>query len=83
MEATLGAKDVSTEENDMVVETTDNRLYDVGTGETPRPGMPHVWFGIAVKRAKGGTFVPKAGKAGKVRTEVRIKGSKIIAYNAP
>jgi hypothetical protein len=62
----------------MIVETSDNRLYDVGTGGTEKD-TPHLWRGIAVKRSKGG-FVPKAGKQ---RIElVRIAGSRIVQAGA-
>jgi hypothetical protein len=41
----------------MIIETSANQLYRVR--ETGNPELAHVWFGIPVKRAKGG-FVPKA-----------------------
>lgn len=56
-----------------IIETSANQLYAVR--ETNDASLAHVWFGVEVKRAKGG-FVPKA----KAReTLVRKAASKVIA----
>lgn len=58
----------------MIIETSWNEFYRVR--ETGDANLAHVWLGIAVKKAKGGTFVPKA----KARTElVRKEASRIVS----
>lgn len=42
----------------MIIETSCNKLYDVS--EHSDPMLAHCWYGVEVKRAKGGTFAPKA-----------------------
>ena len=57
----------------MIIETSDNRLYQV----EPAPAdIPQCWIGIQVKRAKGGGYVPKA----KARRElVRKAASRVVS----
>lgn len=56
----------------MVIETSANHFYQVR--ETNDANLAHVWFGLAVKRAKG-AWVPKA-KAREVL--VRKEASRVV-----
>lgn len=56
----------------MIIETSDNRLFSVrDTGDVD---LQHVWWGIEVKRAKGG-FAPKAKAR---QTLVRKEATRLI-----
>ncbi len=58
---------------EMIVETSANLLFQVR--ETNSANLSHVWFGIPVKRVKGG-FAPKAGATERL---IRKAGSRVIA----
>jgi hypothetical protein len=57
----------------MLIETSDNRLYDV---KDAGPDYPQAWVGVRVKRGKiRGTYVPAANAREEL---VRKAGCKII-----
>jgi hypothetical protein len=61
----------------MLIETSDNRLYDV---KDAGPDYPQAWIGTRVKRGKiRGTYVPAANARPEL---VRKAGCKIIRQAA-
>lgn len=62
-----------TENNPMIAQTTDGRLFMVADYDDAN--LAHVWRGVEVKRVKGGYTV----KSGAKETMVRKAGSKIVA----
>ena len=57
-----------------IVETLAGQLFQVRDADPTN--LDHVWNGVEVKRAKGGTFVPKA-KAREIL--VRKVGTRVVA----
>ena len=57
-----------------IVETLAGQFFQVREGDTA--DLNHVWHGAPVKKAKGGTFVPKANAR---EILVRKIGSRVVA----
>lgn len=57
-----------------IVETSAGQFFQVREGDTA--DLNHVWHGLAVKKAKGGTF---AAKANAREILVRKVGSRVVA----
>lgn len=63
----------------MIIETTDNRFFDVW--ETRAAGLDHVWYGYEMKRIKDGFILTARGlkEAKRCRPQlVRKEASRVV-----